>query len=387
MAAVWLLLAKARFSAELIESSRDHGVRVVEAPFDIAADFLPDLLQRSDQRMTTAALAGSPTRAQFGHIVYRSEQMARLVARAQAVAPRSIPVLLLGESGTGKELFARAIHASGPRDSKPFVVVNCGAIPTELVESTLFGHEKGAFTGASDSRGGVFESADGGTLFLDELGDLPLAAQVKLLRVLQDGEVQRVGSTRSRKVRVRVLAATHRDLLAEVRAGRFREDLFYRIAVAVLRIPPLRERQGDLGLLVDHLWLQACQDAAEDPLWLQKTISVAARQALLSHSWPGNVRELLNTLHRLVVWGASPQVSAADVDEALLEAQTGIESVLNRQLGVDFSMQSVLDEVAAHYLRRALAESGGNLTAASKLVGLSSYQTLKNWMARVGVAE
>ncbi len=191
--------------------------------------------------------------------------MARLLTRARHVAARAVPVLVEGETGTGKELLARAIHAASPRRGRPFIAVNCGAIPSELVESSLFGHAKGAFTGAIAERPGVFEAAHSGTLFLDELGELPLAAQVKLLRTFQEGEVTRVGETAARKVDVRIIAATHRDLLAEVTAGRFREDLFFRLAVAVLRLPPLRDRKGDLGLLIDHMFAQTWRTSPASP--------------------------------------------------------------------------------------------------------------------------
>lgn len=176
MAAVWLLLAKTRFPAELIQSSAAHGVEVATAPFDIAAEFLPDVLQQADRRLSALSAGEPPTRAEFSATIYRSAVMDRLVARAQKVALRSVPVLIEGESGTGKELLARAIHAASPRRDRPFIAVNCGAIPAELVESELFGHEKGAFTGAMRERKGVFEAVDGGTLFLEEVGELPLAA-------------------------------------------------------------------------------------------------------------------------------------------------------------------------------------------------------------------
>ena len=193
MAAVWVILAKTRFPAELIESSRDHGVQTASVPFDISAEFLPDLLRRPDEELERLSVGPPPESPEFRSIVHRSRVMKRLVAKAHRVSPRSIPVLIEGESGTGKELLARAIHHSSLRHDKEFIAVNCGAIPAELVESQLFGHEKGAFTGATKQQQGFFEAAHGGTLFLDEVGELPGPAQVKLLRVLQEGEVLRVG--------------------------------------------------------------------------------------------------------------------------------------------------------------------------------------------------
>ena len=247
MAAVWILLGKTRFPAELIESSKEHGVRTASVPFDISADFIPDLLREQDERLRQGSAGEPPEAPEFADIIHRSRVMARLIQRARRVAVRNVPVLIEGESGTGKEMLARAIHRASPRRDRPFIAVNCGAIPAELVESELFGHEKGAFTGAEEPRKGYFEAADGGTLFLDEIGELPAPAQVKLLRVIQEGEVVRLGATKPLKVDVRIIAATNRTLTEEIAAGRFREDLFYRLAVAVLKIPPLRERTGDLG--------------------------------------------------------------------------------------------------------------------------------------------
>ena len=254
MAAVWIILGKTRYSAELIESSKQHGVRTASVPFDISAELIPDLLRNADKRLTELSRAASPETARFGDIIYRSEAMHRVIGRAKRAAIRSYPVLIEGESGTGKELLAKAIHTASPRRDNPLRTVNCGAIPTELVESELFGHEKGAFTGATQARPGYVEDADGGTLFLDEIGELPLTAQVKLLRILQDEEVTRVGSTKPRRVDVRIIAATNRDLMIEVAQSRFREDLFFRLAVLVLKVPPLRQREGDLGPLIDGLF-------------------------------------------------------------------------------------------------------------------------------------
>uniref|UniRef100_A0A832I6X8 Sigma-54-dependent Fis family transcriptional regulator n=1 Tax=Eiseniibacteriota bacterium TaxID=2212470 RepID=A0A832I6X8_UNCEI len=386
MAAVWIILAKTRFPAELIESSREHGVRVASVPFDISADFIPDLLRGPDERLERLSAGLPPEAPEFEHIVHRSPAMKRVVAMARLVAPRSIPVLIEGASGTGKELLARAIHRASPRREKPFVAVNCGAIPAELVESHLFGHEKGAFTGATAPREGFFEAARGGTLFLDEIGELPPVAQVKLLRAVQEGEIVRVGATRPVRLDVRLVAATNRSLAAEVRAGRFREDLFYRLAVAVLRLPPLAARAGDVGLLVDHLLALVNAESREQPGYRPKRLSAGARNVLLAHPWPGNVRELLSTLRRAAVWSPGDTIRAEDVREALLEpARPAQPEVLGRPLGDGFSLPALLKDVARHYLVRALEESRGNKSEAARLLGLPSYQTLTNWMVRHGV--
>jgi len=313
--------------------------------------------------------------------------MERAVARARRVAPHHVPVLIEGESGTGKELFARAIHHASARSAKRFEAVNCGALPRELVESLLFGHEKGAFTGANERRIGFFESASGGTLFLDEVGELPLDAQVKLLRALQERQIQRIGSEKAISVDVRVIAATNRDLRAEVAAGRFREDLYHRLAVGVIGLPPLRERQGDVGLLVDHILEGINRDAASQPGYEQKRLSLGARNLLLRHSWPGNVRELHNILLRLSIWVPGPTIEIDDVRSELQPGAGREPDLLGRPLGEGLDLPVLVGELVSHYLHRALEEAGGNKTRAAGLVGLPSYQTLTNWLNKYRVKQ
>jgi transcriptional regulator with PAS, ATPase and Fis domain len=352
-------------------------------PFDISADFIPDLLRAQDERLRQLSSAHAPEAPEFSDIIHRSLAMKRLIELAGRVAARNVPVLIEGETGTGKELLARAIHRASPRRAKPFVSVNCGAIPPELVESELFGAEKGAFTGAVQTKKGYFEATDGGSLFLDELGELPRAAQVKLLRVLQEGEVVRVGSTTTISVDVRVITATNRILTDEIAAGHFREDLFYRLAVAVLKVPPLRERTGDLALLIEYLVDAINRESEREPGYQIKRLSAAARNLLMSHRWPGNVRELMNTLRRAAIWSNSPIISVEDVREAILPAvRSTRENILDRPLGDGFSLPELVDVVVRHYLERALEAAGGNKTKAAELVGLPSYQTFTNWLAR-----
>jgi DNA-binding NtrC family response regulator len=386
MAAIWILLGKTRFPAELIESSKEHGIRTASVPFDISADFIPELLRDQDERLRQGSAAIPPEAPEFADIIHRSRVMARLVQRARRVAVRNVPVLIEGESGTGKEMLARAIHRASPRRDRPFVAVNCGAMPAELVESELFGHEKGAFTDAKQFRKGYFEAADGGTLFLDELAELPGPAQVKLLRAIQEGEIVRLGATKPIKLDVRIVAATNRTLTEEIAAGQFREDLFYRLAVAVLKIPALRERTGDVSLLVDHLLVQVNGEGVSDPGYREKKLSAGARNLLLAHPWPGNVRELLNTLRRATIWSDGPAISSEDVREALLSAAVPPrQHLLGRPLGGGFNLSDLLKEVARHYLGRAMDESHGNKTKAAELVGLQSYQTLTNWLSKYEV--
>ena len=386
MAAVWIILAKTRFPGALIESSRAHGVRTASVPFDISADFLPDLLRRPDRDLQRLSAGLAPEAPEFDEIIHRGRAMARVILLARRVAPRSVSVLIEGETGTGKELLARAMHRASPRRQRPLVVVNCGALPPELVEAELFGHEKGAFTGAITRRRGHFREADGGTLFLDEVGELPKPAQVKLLRALQSGEILPVGSSRGRRVDVRVVAATNRSLSAEVAAGRFREDLFHRLAVAVLRLPALRERPEDIQLLVDRILVEVNREGEEQPGYVKKKISPGARNIVAGHSWPGNVRELQNTLCRAAIWSSEATLSTEDLREALLPvAAQPASQVLDRPLGDGLDLPAILASVARHYLQRAMRETRGNKTEAARLVGLPSYQTLTNWLTKYEV--
>lgn len=386
MAAVFVLLSKTRYPAELIQTSKEKGLELTTVPFEMSADYIPDLLRRPDEEIERLS-AGMPTEApEFDEIIRSSgSSMNKVIALARRVAPHRVSVLIEGESGSGKELLARAIHKASPFRDKAFVAVNCGAIPENLVESELFGHVKGAFTGATETRKGHFVAADGGTLFLDEVGELPLAAQVKLLRTLQDGEVTPVGASKSTKVNVRILAATNRNIATEVSTGRFREDLYYRLAIMVLRLPPLRERQGDVGLLIDGLIEQLYNDSSFDLGQDRKSLSSDGKRLLLNHTWPGNVRELRNTLLRSMIWSSSKSITTEDIRTAIVPSVQKDSEILNRALGDGFSLQDVMTLVATHYLQRALDQAHGNKTEAASLIGLSSYQTLTNWLSKYGL--
>jgi transcriptional regulator with PAS, ATPase and Fis domain len=388
MQSVWILLAKTTHPARLIQSSPEAGVEDANIPFDISAEFIPQILQQSDRRISEIA-QGSPSEdAEFANIVHRSAVMKRVVDQAKRVAIRSIPVLIEGESGTGKELMARAIHRASARSSKSFVTVNCGAIPPELVESEFFGHKKGSFTGAIVDRKGHFENANGGTLFLDEIGELPKPVQVKLLRTLQEGEIVPVGSSDPRKIDVRVIAATNRKLIDEVSTGNFREDLFYRLAVAIIKLPPLRERAGDVSLLIENLLVQINLSSSRIGL-KSKVISASAKNLMLQHRWPGNVRELVNTIQRAVIWSDDDSIGLQVMREAILEAPRtkGGNDVMNLPIEDGVQLEPLMSAVARHYLKEALEHTNGNKTRAAELLGLGSYQTLTNWMKRYGINE
>lgn len=385
MAAIWIMLAKTRFPAKLIQTSREQGLEEVNFFFDLAGDFLPEFLKRSNERIERLSSAAPLEAPEFAGIIHQSNAVRRQIQLAQRFSLFDVPVLILGETGTGKELFAEAIHRASSRQKKPFIVVNCGAIPRELANSELFGHKRGAFTGADADRKGCFQEADGGTLFLDEVGDLPLDTQVRLLRALQQKEISPVGVSRPITVDVRIIAATHRDLAADVAAGKFREDLFHRLAVGILRIPALRDRGTDLSLLIDYFIDRINDDTANLPDSPRKTISQSARSILLSHHWPGNIRELYHTLLRASIWTTISTIEADDIREALLVAPDANLPILDRPLTEGFNLAAVIEDVERHYITKAMNQCGHRKKMASTLLGYKNYQTLSNRMEKLGL--
>jgi two-component system NtrC family response regulator len=312
----------------------------------------------------------------FENIVGSSSALRAVLADLKLAADSDATVLILGESGTGKELAARALHLNSRRREGPFVVVNCGAIPENLIESELFGHSRGAFTGATGDRRGKFELASGGTVFLDEIAELPLALQPRLLRVLQEGEVDKVGATEPVRVDIRIVAVTHQDLEVRVRDGSFREDLWYRLNVVPLRIPPLRERAGDVTLLTEHFLVKHAK-RHERPV---PRLSPEVYDRLEGYDWPGNVRELENLVERLVVLCKSETVSVQDLPET-------VKKDLPRYGGVRLELPPggiVLEEVEQGLIEEALRRCGGNQSAAARFLGISR-QTLIYRMQKAGL--
>jgi len=308
----------------------------------------------------------------YGLLIGKSPRMQRVIELMEKVIPTQVSVLVNGETGTGKELVARAIHQNGPRKDKNFIAVNCGALPENLLESELFGYKKGAFTGANEDRVGLFEAADQGTIFLDEVGEMPAALQVKLLRVLQDSQIRRVGDTVSRKVDIRLIAATNRDLKTEVEAGRFRQDLFYRLNVVPVELPPLRERGEDILLLAQHfLDLQAKQQEKAT-----RGMAPEARELLLRYPWPGNVRELENAMARAV--------ALADENAVLEPHLFGLGATVARRWDGQHTLRETLDAVEAETVREALRQCDSNVSRAARALGVSR-QHLHNRMNFHGI--
>ncbi len=307
-----------------------------------------------------------------------SPTVQEVLRQVRKVAPTKATVLITGESGTGKELVARAIHELSPRSAMPFVAVNCGAIPAELIESELFGHVRGAFTDASRDKKGLAAEADGGTLFLDEIGELPLNLQVKLLRFLEDEQVRRVGDTRSEKVDVRVVAATARDLVRATKEGLFREDLFYRLNVVNLRLPSLRERPEDVPSLVAHFLAKHRRLRPEAPL---RGVSPEALEVLLAHRWPGNVRELEHAIERAVVLADGPIVQETDLPD---DVRAGPGPAPVARTSADLSVKRAFRALEQQLIRDALDRTGGNRTRAAELLDLS-YRALLYKIKEYGI--
>ncbi|HHT0275832.1 TPA: two-component system response regulator GlrR [Klebsiella oxytoca] len=295
-------------------------------------------------------------------IVTRSPLMERLLEQAGMVAQSDVSVLINGQSGTGKEIVAQAIHNASPRRDKPFVAMNCGALPEQLLESELFGHARGAFTGAVSNREGLFQAAEGGTLFLDEIGDMPVALQVKLLRVLQERKVRPLGSNRDIDIDVRIISATHRDLPKAMARGEFREDLFYRLNVVSLKIPPLAERTEDIPLLANHLLRQS----ADRHKPFVRAFSTDAMKRLMAAKWPGNVRQLVNVIEQCVALTSSPVISDALVEQALEGENTALPTFVEAR-----------NQFELNYLRKLLQITKGNVTHAARMAGRNRTEFYK----------
>ncbi|MBU3917301.1 sigma-54 dependent transcriptional regulator, partial [bacterium] len=381
MAAVWILLGKTKYKASFVQTSREKGVQKADIPFDITAEFLPSMLETADQNLSRLIQSNAPEAPEFKEIITQNPKVLKEIKKAKQLALYPTPVLIQGESGTGKELFARAIHKASLRKDKPFIPVNCGALPVDLTDSMLFGHKKGSFTGATDHHKGFFEEADGGTLFLDEFGELPLTSQVKLLRTLQEGEILPVGENKPRKVDIRLITATNKDLLLEMKNGKFREDLFYRIAIGVISLPPLREREGDLKLLTDHLLKNICTSLGRDKK--DKNISIKGNNFIQSHAWPGNIRELQSCLTRAVIWSEGKEISESEIRESILTALEEKDSTLNQDINSSFEIGKLLAKVELHYFEKALKESHGKASKAANLLGIKNYQTFNNRLEKL----
>jgi len=303
-----------------------------------------------------------PFAAAFGRLIGESREMRRLYPLCEKLARSDVSVLIEGETGTGKEVLAEALHEQGPRAARPFIVFDCTAVSPNLIESELFGHERGAFTGAVGQRRGVFEQADGGTLLIDEIGDLDIALQSKLLRAIERREIRRVGGERAIAVDVRVLSATRRDLDREVQEGRFRDDLYHRLAVARIELPPLRERQGDVAVLARHFWKQLRGPGVAPGEWLGR---------LALQSWPGHVRELCNAVSRAIALGEDALSTTPSRRPPPLATSGVLEATVDADLPWPEARARVLEELEKRYIEKVLAAHGGSVTRAAEASGIA----------------
>lgn len=393
MTAIWVLLGKSRYPALFYQTYRDKVIPT-SIPFDLIVDYLPGVLRRTDRALQSANVSDAATEA-FGKVTGSSARIREVISRARRIALRDVGVLLLGESGVGKDVFARAVHETSPRCAKPFVAINCAAVPKDLLESELFGHIKGGFTGATADRPGAFEQADAGTLFLDEVGECDLPMQAKLLRVLQPGPedpptrrtFRRVGDAKDRHADVRIIAATNRDLQAEVAAGRFREDLYYRLATFILKIPALRERATDIPVIGEHLLARLNADFSRtEPGYQHKRLSASTKRFLAQQAWPGNVRQLQNALLQAAVMSDAEVLEPEDLEVVLAESpSSGLPPGNEVPLGDGFSLSKHLESIQRTFLARAMKEAGGSKARAAELLGYANYQTLAAQLDRLGV--
>jgi len=376
-----VIIITAYSTDEAAERARGLGAfNYILKPFD-TDKILADVGIALEWKRLGSLMSAMEGRYGLDRLVARSHQMKQIMEVIAQVAPTSSTVLLTGESGTGKEVLAGAIHNASPRRGHPFVSINCGALPDELLESELFGHTKGSFTGAVANKKGFFEVADGGTIFLDEIGDTSQAMQIKLLRALQEKVIRRVGGTEEIAVDVRVITATNRDLEALVREKRFREDLFYRINVIPVRLPPLRERKDDISHLAYHFFDRYKREMGKRI----SSISDAAMTALTSYEWPGNIRELQNVIERAVALESSDTIRIDSLPLEIRQRRAAPQVTL--ELGEDgIDLESMLEEIRERYMREALERRGGVQSQAARLLGMS-FRSFRYFAKKYDIVE
>ena len=382
MTTLSVLIGKAKVNTEFLQATPSNELIQVKIPIDFGQEYF-----RSASKSIASTATSLPKISQaFSELTINSSTMLNVVNKAKRISSSEVPALILGDTGTGKELMAVAIHKGSLRSHKPLKIINCGAFAENLVDSTLFGHKKGAFTGAEKDHPGLFEQADGGTIFLDEVGELTPEIQVKLLRALQQGEINRLGDTKTINVDVRIIAATHQDLVKLVSEGKFREDLFYRLAVGIIKMPALRDRCEDISTIVNQLVEQINKAGSKHPSYISKQISSKGINFILSQGWPGNIRELWSTLNRAFLWSDSHIVTEVDLSEALIN-RTSLSN--NEEIILSFNDKVDISQLTENYQKKyveaALKASGNIKKHATKMLGLKDHQTLSNWMKRLNI--
>ena len=382
MTTLSVLHGKGKSNTRFVQSSPKNVIEEVEIPLDFGKEYV----KSASKNIAHTATSLPKIQKAFSELTAKSKTMTDVVEKAKRIAASEVSALILGETGTGKELMAHAIHKGSLRENKPIRVVNCGALADNLVDSTLFGHKKGAFTGADKDYAGLFEQANGGTLFLDEVGELKPDIQVKLLRALQQGEITRLGDTKTINVDVRVIAATHQDLTSLIEQGDFREDLFYRLAVGIINMPPLRDRLEDIPVIVEQLTEQINASGAKHPDYISKKVSENGIKFILSQSWLGNIRELWSTLNRAFLWTDAKLVGEKELSHAIINRRVVAQSNYVRLSFNDkVDIVQLTENYQKKYVEAALKASGNVKKHATQMLGLKDHQTLTNWMKRLGI--
>lgn len=381
MQTIWVLLAKTQFPAVCWSGYQDQYT-VVDLPFNIQVEYLEKAKRRADDRLNEV-FENKALPKSFEQIHAQSAIMKEQIQKAFRLSKHNVPVLILGPTGSGKEVFARSIHQAGLQQAGSFVAVNCGALPKDLAESILFGHKRGAFTGATSDQEGLIRQAHQGTLFLDEIGELTLDLQVKLLRVLQEKSFRPIGAKADENSEFRLIAATHRDLLSRVEEGSFREDLFYRIAVGVIQLPALIERAEDIELLTHHLLDSVNSELRDQPGYISKNISQDVIKVIKNHDWPGNIRELRTTLQRVCAWSDEPMIDAATFSDAIIKRPLKSDAVSLKDISQGIDLDKEISKIQQAYIASAELLTGGQITKMAQLLGFKNHQTLRKRMASI----
>jgi len=372
-------------NVQLIQTNDKQKVFYDRLPFDFKTIYY----EQKDNELERLIGNDPKIESAFENMISNSDVMRESCNLAKKIAVRDITCLILGETGTGKEMMAQAIHKAsvrGDKTKKP-IAINCGAISKDLIEVKLFGAKKGSFTGATHDIKGAFEEANGGSLFLDEIGELPLEAQTKLLRVLQEKEITRITESIPIKVNVRIIAATHRNLAEMVDEGTFREDLYYRIAIGVINLPPLRERNEDIMQIANELLDESNKESSNQPNYINKMFYKDVNKFIKNYSWPGNVRELKNTITRATIWSDDKNIKAEHLEKSLLERKKKSKTTTEAPyIEKDFNLNQHLDITRRIYLEQALNQSSGNKTKAAKLLGLPSVPTVHDWIKEFDIS-
>ncbi|MFT6905602.1 MAG: transcriptional regulator with PAS, ATPase and Fis domain [Oleiphilaceae bacterium] len=382
MTTLSVLIGKGKSNTHFLQATPSNELIVVKIPLDFAQAYV----QSAAKSIASKATSEPNLNEAFNDLTSHSQTMKSVVSKAQKISESELPALILGETGTGKELMANAIHQGSLRAHKPIRIINCGALAVNIVDSTLFGHKKGSFTGAEKDHPGLFEQANCGTLFLDEVGELPLNVQVKLLRALQQGEITRLGDTKNIHVDVRIIAATHQDLSLLVSQGKFREDLFYRLAVGIIEMPALRHRVDDIPQIVNQLVEQINNLSSKHPSFVSKNISEKGINFICTQSWPGNIRELWSTLNRAFLWSDTSIINEDDIFKSLIKSKkNNISDDLSMTINDIVDIVQITDDIQKSYVLAALKASGYVKKKATKMLGLKDHQTLTNWMKRLNI--